>query len=208
MMMKTRALKAALILVGLTLIAGCATTGQPGAGSQVPPQVDIAEWDVVHAGVPMSVTPASSYASLQALTDASTLVVLAEVADQGPYLGHDLMATESQMEVAEVLKGTAPEGLLRLYTLGTPTYLPQHENIEGIGDPPQFDRTYVLFLTPVTELTDANSVVVPVTGVWRSTGFGHYVQNDDGTFAWDGEGTGLPESVTVDQVRAAVGATS
>lgn len=202
------------LAVGLVLalaLAGCATAPPAGSGADlasptVPAGVNLSEWREVEGGGVMTVTPAFSYATLQELADASELVVTGTVVEQHPFPDHDLITTESIIEVTEVIKGTLSPGTLRLYTIGTPVYLPEHLDVDGVGDPPLFDKTYVMFLTPLPELTNAVGNLVPVRGVWTAIGSGQYAQNSDGTLHWDGDSPGGdsgPEPVvTMDKVRS------
>ncbi len=152
-------------------------------------------------GPAIAVDLAESYSTLEELVQASDLIVVGKVTEQHPFPDVDIVATASMIGVSQVLKGSLKAEVLRLYSMGTPVYLPQHGDIDGAGDPPLFDREYIMFLRPVSELTNAAGELVPLpTSTWRAAQMGQYVRGEDSVFHWDGDGAGPSETATIDDV--------
>lgn len=192
-----------LILASILLV-GCATQSAGDPSGAVGP--NLAEWENLSGASVFSATPAHDYSSLRELIEASEVVVLARLTDQRPIHDHDIIATDSVMEVLEVLKGPAEQGDVRVYTIGTPSYVPGHVRIDGAADPPLFDEMYLLPLQAMPELVNSEGELVPIDNLWRATGYAHYIAEEDGSFNWDGglEVGGMP-STTIDEVRAIIG---
>ncbi len=203
----------AAVIAALLLTSSC-SSGEtaPAAGPTeisggvaVPEQVDIAEWDHAAGNGVMTVTPSEGFSTLRSLVDSSSLIVVGKVAEQHPFPDVDLVATESLIEVSQLLKGSRDGAPVRVYTLGTPIYAPRHTDIDGAGDPPLFDHEYVFFLAALPELTRADGVLMPLTvSTWRSLGFGQFVRGDGGLFRWDGDGDAPGGPVSLEGIVEAV----
>ena len=204
--MKRQSAGITLLVLSVLTLSACATTSardadEPSAGPTVPAQVDGERWDGV-VGAPVIEANVTGPITLEAMAAQSELAVVARVADQGPFPDHDWIATESTLEIIEILKGELVGQSPRLYTIGKPVYLEGHYDVEGVADPPLFDETYVLFLARYPEVPNAESELASVDNVWVALGHGAYMEEEDGWFHWNGEGEFSP--MTLERLRDAL----
>lgn len=204
--------KLRLTTVGLGVIAlvlsGCATstaaessageTVSASAGPTAPEGVDLAAWDDV-VGAQVIEANVAGPTTIDAMVQESDLIVIGRVTDQGPFPDHDVIATQSSIEILDVLKGEKPNLNPNLYTIGKPIYLEGYYDVEGLADPPLVGEVYLFLLSPYPDIPNAKGDLVARDNVWITLGHGAFLKNPDDQFVWDGEIA--IENTTIDDVR-------
>lgn len=133
----------------------------------------------------------------------SDLIVIGRVKEQGPFLDHDVIATQSSIEILDVLKGEKPAVDPNLYTIGKPIYLDGYYDVEGLADPPLVGEDYLFLLSRYPEVPNSKGDLVPRDNVWIALGHGAFLKSTDGRYVWDGESN--LGTTTIDEVKALLG---
>lgn len=219
-------LAAGALCVGL---AGCATSPSSATGAQhvlrapapmstalptppaadvVPDEVDIAEWDGIAQFQPFGMCGTVGQPLLidEQVAYADAIIVGRAIA-QHPVADDILPSTESTIEVTEVIKGEVTTSTITLIDEGVPTYAPLWVEVDGVPDPPLFDRTYLYFLSS-SGTYDAAGNWIPLGG-WGTGETSRWVQQTDRSFTWDTDAFDALPTIgeyvhTIEEVRDAV----